>query len=479
MTIRTAADDTQFAAALSASGPGDEIRLSPGAALGPTVINGGQFASAGLRIASADPAFHGSFRQLSLYNCAGITLEELTIRSDTLTNSYEKGLHLRDCSTITVSRCNLIGTRYLHQNPEAIALPPAQRTTGWGHALNYETSSDITIANCYFRHWKRGVVCIARPAASSRNITVRMCMFENVDGDRMVAAGLDGALFEDNYLVNARSNQTVTSPDHVDGIQGQVTGSGPNLVPPLRNITYRRNIMDMGNGHQSQICFIAHEGFRTGQTSDPAWRHANLTFEDNLGITRSTHGISVAATDGCTIRHNAVFRAPAANPDAFLNNNPALDAATVPDIFSSAEGGFGGTGAWIVENNFAGAISPPAGALSQGNLALDPSLSQVDPLYGELVLGFSASFNGAGDPYDPDHLNLIWPKLGGALAQGNIGPRWWLAGSFPGPGPYNTGTQPPMPSDRRHWGRVALSGSGAPAVQTLPGPEMKLRITVA
>ncbi len=479
MTIRIAADDAQFAAALSASLPGDEIHLAPGAALGRTVINGAQFGPAGLRIASADPAAHGSIYQLVLDTCSAITIEELTIRPDALAASHEKGVHLRNCSAITVHRCNLIGTRFVHQNSEALALPPAQRTTGWGHALVYETSTDITVSNCYFRHWKRGVMCLARPSGPSRNITVRMNMFENVDGDRLVVSGLDGALYEDNYMVNTRSNQTVATPEHVDGLQGQVTGTGPNLVPPLRNLTYRRNIVDMGNGFQSQICFIAHEGFRTGQTTDPAWRHANLTFEDNLGISRTSHGLSVAAADGCTIRHNAVFRAPAANPDPFLANNQALDAVSVPDIFERSEGGFGGVGAWIVENNFAGAISPPAGAQSAGNLALDPALSQVDELYSGLVVGFSASFNGAGDPYDPDHLNLIWPRLGGALAQGTIGPRWWHAGSFAGPGPYNTGAQPPLPSDRAYWGRVALAGSSSPPPQQIPGPDLRLRISVA
>jgi len=267
-------------------------------------------------------------------------------------------------------------------------------------------------------------------------------------------------------MINARSNQTLLNPDHVDGIQGQVTGNP--AVAQIKNLTYRRNIVDIGNGHNSQIFFVAHEAFRNGVTTNAADAHQNFIVEDNLGISRTTHGISMSSVNNGTLQRNAVFRAPAINPDTFIGNDLTNNGVTVPDLRMTAEAGFGCTGVWTVKDNFAGAqAGSPAGATILNNLYQDPSITPFDTLYAALVTGFSSVYDASGAPFDQNHLNVIWPKAGGALATGLIGPTWWHNGSFAGWGPYNTGVQPAKPGDTSLWGRVALlGGSTAPPIWT-------------
>ena len=243
-----------------------------------------------------------------------------------------------------------------------------------------------------------------------------------------------------------------------------------------KNLNIRRNIVDCGNGAMSQIIFARHEALETGEYADLNKRHQNFVISDNLGISRTTHGVSLASVLNADVNRNAVFRAPYVNPDVFLNNDLTLNGVTVPDILTNQ--GVSPGGVYNIADNFSGALTSPAAATLLNNLQEDPSLAPFDEVYSALVTGWGASYDSSGAAYDNNHLNVIWPKAGGALVSSGIGPTWWLNDTWPGWGPYNTGAQPSKPTDQTYWGRVALNGGGAGTPHTLPGSLLTINVQV-
>lgn len=489
MVTRTATTSAELTTALGASAPGDIIELTTGN-YGDYTMSGYDFsAGAAVAIRSQNTASHAVFRTLKLASCKNIIVENITVNTPDLTASWGYVLHILSCDTVTVRYNNVVGTKYVSTASWLASYPAAQRTFGYGNGIVYENSSNITIENNYLRHLFKGITTVNRwTNAQQQNPKIRFNMAENVDGDRLVMSGTNNALVEWNYWCNGRSDQLAASPDHVDGImQGQAPTDAGNQVPMITNLTLRNNIVDQGNGAQTQIVFARSEQSEGATPAYPGLYHDNITIEDNLGIGSTTHGISFSSVLTLASRRNAVFRPSAMNPDAVLGNPTALAQVQCPALISSY--GSGPTSvAHIFDSNFArGTAGIAAGSTLVNNLFKDPSLGQTDVQYSGLVTGFAAAFDSTGDPYDPNHLNIIWPDAAGAIVSQAVGPAWWRAGSFSGPGPYNTGTQPARPGDTSLWGRVALAywagagagggGSGG-SNPTLTGASALARVTV-
>jgi len=491
MVTRTATTTAELTTAFGASAPGDIIEVAPGNYADYTASGYDFSAGAAVTLRSQTSTSHAVFRTLKLSGCKNIIVENITINPTNFTTNWGYVFHILACDTITVRYCNIVGTAYVSTASWLSVYPAAQRTFGYGKGIVYENSNNITIENNYLRHLFKGIDPVNRFSnAQQSNITIRYNMAENVDGDRMVMAGTNNALAEWNYFVNSRSDQITSSPDHVDGIiQGQAPVDAGNQVPMITNLTVRNNIVDQGNGTPTQIVFGRSEQSEGTSPPYPGLYHDNITVDDNLGIGSTTHGVSWNSALNLTARRNAMFRPSAMNPDPVLGNPSALAQVQCPALLS----GFGTgptAGVHTFDSNFArGTAGVAAGAILTNNLFKDPSLGQTDVQYSGLVTGFAATFNGAGDPYDPDHLNIIWPDAAGLIKAQLIGPTWWQNDAFAGPGPYNNGVQPLRPADTSLWGRVALaywasgtgaggSGGGGGSNPTLTGPSALARITV-
>ena len=478
MTTRIANNVTELDTALSQSVGGDIIELSttfsePNTY---TIINK-TYSAPGIIIRSLDSTNHAVFQHtVTVRNCSNITFEQVTFNAINITAIYAYLIHIDGCSNVGVSKCNFVGKLVDTGNGSTVA----KGSTGWGKIV-LENSSDCFIEYSYFRYLFKGITAINRGPIGVIRPRLTGNMFERVDGDRLFFAAND-LVIEDCYGLNSRSDQTVASPDHVDYYQGAIDDyqGAPSEGPT--NITIRRCAVDQGSGVATQLLFArstSYENNATGQATFPAQAYKNFVVEDFLGIGQTTHGVSLSTVQGATVNRCAVFRPAASNPDPFLNNGQTLQGVQVPDLLITGQTG----GTFTFDSIFAGANGNVAGLPTPTNsLFQDPSLGQVDTTYSTLITGMSSTFDSTGDPAEPNHKNVIWPKTGGALATNGIGPTWWLNGSFLGPGPFNTGTQPVRPLDTSLWGPVGLSSwassSSPPPPPAGTGNTITINVTV-
>jgi hypothetical protein len=211
--------------------------------------------------------------------------------------------------------------------------------------LNVRDSRNINVADNHFQDWARGL-----GVARTSDMQVTGNLVEKIRVDGFTFAAVQNVLIEDNHLRDF--NSVPESRDHRDKIQFWTSGTSR----PTTDVVIRGNILDSGDGIQSQSIFMRNERVDSGGAGQEMY-YRNILIEDNFIHNAHRHGITVGEAIGLEIRNNTLLhnadssnRGGVSEPsinlksrsrDVVVEGNIAHDFPTVPDSARD----------WTLENN--------------------------------------------------------------------------------------------------------------------------------
>lgn len=270
-------DAAGLGAALENAKGGETFILAPGNYGG---LSLGKTYNAAVTIRSANPAAPACFSDLRLKGAGNVTFDGVVFDY-----SYSPGekdfanrFSILQSRNITISGSLFDGDH--------------NRTVGHGRGLRIRDSASITVTGSVFRKWWKALT-----GGKNTNLTIRGNEFYDIRSDGMTLGVTDGLMIAANRLHNFRG---APGRDHRDMLQ--ITRSSNQRST---NIVIRDNVFDMGAGDYSQTIWMGGDGKNLG---DPMLRHQNVLIENNVIYNAHTHGISVHAIDGLSIRRNSLIR---------------------------------------------------------------------------------------------------------------------------------------------------------------------------
>jgi hypothetical protein len=289
-------DAAGLAAALAGATGGETIRLAPGD-YGRLTLDGqgGGFAyDRPVTVTSEDPAAPAVFTGLDVRNAANLTFRTLTFDYVAREGDSTKITPFRIADSRNIA---VIGSVF--DGDVARGGDPAGRGYPAGRAFQSADNTGFDfLGNTVHTFWKG--LGIGR----STDVRVIGNDFHGLRSDGMNVNAPQGILIEGNHF-----HDFVRAPDtgdHADMIQFWTT----NTTRPGTDITIRGNLMQAGEGGQTQSIFLRNELVDKGQAG-PEMFYRRITIEDNVILNGHLNGITVGATDGLVIRGNTILRDPA------------------------------------------------------------------------------------------------------------------------------------------------------------------------
>lgn len=279
-------------AALDAAAPGDELRLAPGE-YGALILERAYGDKANpVTLRSDDPADPARFSQLTARETQGVVLVDLVF--DYVFQPGDSPEKLR-VSQISQS-ADIIIRNSLFEGDLAREIRPTADGFGAGQGLVLRGAKGITIENCEFRNWYRGLVITRSSEIVLRGNNVHLIRSDGVD-----FAAVTQLLVENNHFHDFA--RAPAAGDHADMIQFWTNGT----KTPTVDVTIRDNIFNSGHGLYTQSIFIRNEEVDTKRQGREMY-YRNLVITGNVIVNAHLHGITVGETDGLMIANNTLIR---------------------------------------------------------------------------------------------------------------------------------------------------------------------------
>jgi hypothetical protein len=164
-----------------------------------------------------------------------------------------------------------------------------------GQGLNIEDSDNITVTNCEFELFHRGII-----SGGVSNLNITSNNVHSMKSDGLDFYAVTDTLIEDNWVHDFLAS---TDPgDHRDFIQFWTNGT----TTPSERVTIKNNILDIGQGGWAQSIFIRNEEVDNG-LAGPEMYYQNFTIEDNYIRNLHLHGITTSEGDNWIIRNNILI----------------------------------------------------------------------------------------------------------------------------------------------------------------------------
>jgi len=301
--VRNVTTISEFNAAVTRAAPGDNINISAGAYAGKITVNGRSFAGAPLTVTASGPIRAKKFECRASanvvwdFNGQHIYFEDPNASSDSpffdlsgARNCTVKNAHFHGYNGL--GRCfYIIGRNGFHDG--------------------------VTIFNNKIEGFFRGIV-----SWNGSNFSILRNEIFYTTGDHMQFGALFGALIEGNYIHSTVGDGPGRT--HSDAIQ--FVNYNSNVGEVAERVTIRSNIIDVRDGPEyMQSIFIANEvvdgvrGVRHPELKgDRRVYYKDFLIEENVIYNLQTHGITVGACDGLTIRKNTLIK-PAFNYSRYPN----------------------------------------------------------------------------------------------------------------------------------------------------------------
>ncbi|PWE32989.1 hypothetical protein DDZ14_07830 [Maritimibacter sp. 55A14] len=318
--------------ALSSASGGKVLLLAPGDY---GVLNLSSKFRATVTLRSADPGRPACFTGMTLRNAARINFEGILFtyrfggepvrhRLNFIVGSREIGF----------SGCRFVGAL-------AEGMSPSANGYGSGKGLSIRDSDAISIVNSTFTRWWKALL-----VTNSRDVAVLGNEFHSIRSDGMNFVDVQSVVIENNYLHDFK--RSLNSRDHGDMIQFWKTTKRPSSS----DVVIRGNTIDVGDGDYIQNIFM---GNGKDRTQDPRWHYRNILIENNSIIGNHTHGITVNAANGLTIRNNVLAYKFAGNKGKVgmprIRVIPSSRNVTITDNIALGYVGYEGQSDWHVSNN--------------------------------------------------------------------------------------------------------------------------------
>ena len=283
-------------AALSNSTGGETVLLAPGD-YGSLGVYSDTFGltegAAGVTVRSADPGAQAIFSGLDMRGVAGLAFEDITF--DHVAEPHDPA-HLRLASVtssedITFRNVTFVGDPSLSDDSDLSGTPA-------GFGLQIGASSGVTIANSEFVGLRKGLRLI-----DSQDIVVRGTEIHAFREDGMNLVNVQNVLIENNHIHSAQAAHD--SDDHRDMIQMWSTATSPDDVS--RDVTFRGNLLDIGDGDYTQGLFISNRPV-TNHGKGTDFHFSNIVIEGNVIRNDQPNYLRVAPTDGLEISNNTLER---------------------------------------------------------------------------------------------------------------------------------------------------------------------------
>ena len=285
INVSTAA---QLTAAIKAVKGGETILLAPGD-YGSVLIKA-RTLGATVTIKSADSAHDAVFSDLRIANSSGFAFNDIDIHRPLKAGEAEwtQAVYVSNSSKIDFIGVDFTGS---------------MDGNAWndGVGLRVSYSNNVRVIDSTFEQWTNSA------------------LFDHDTGlalvGNSVTAVREGFDFAAVHNVSiARNSFTGFTPnyaagDHSDAIQ--VWNNG--VKEGSSHIDIRDNVILQGANGGTQGIFI------TTQDPTPAYRHSDITIENNLYNGDARHGITLAGVDGALIRGNTVTSAPGGRLEAGIN----------------------------------------------------------------------------------------------------------------------------------------------------------------
>ncbi|MEL7466313.1 MAG: right-handed parallel beta-helix repeat-containing protein [Pseudomonadota bacterium] len=174
-------------------------------------------------------------------------------------------------------------------------LGPVHDGFGAGVGLSILGSSDIEVADSVFRDFHRGL-------AIGRSADIRILRNEvsGMSSDGMNFAEVRNVVIAGNHIHDFRKHPS--SPAHMDMIQFWTNGT----EAPSTDIVIRDNFLNRGAGSPTQSIFMRNDMVDRGLAGAELF-YRNVLIENNVIYNSHSHGVTVGATAGLTIRANTLL----------------------------------------------------------------------------------------------------------------------------------------------------------------------------
>ena len=293
-------------------------------------------------IASADPGNPAVFTGLDIRNTSNLTFDGLVF-DYTFKEGHPiwlKPFSITGGNNITVRNSTFDGDLAHGVSPESDGL-------GYAFGLSVQGSSNTVIDNNEFFNFFRGLVM-----GGGTGSVVSNNEMHSLRMDGMNFAHIQNILIEGNYLHDF--NRSTNVGDHSDMIQFWTNGG----TKPSTNITIRGNVLDIGEGGQTQSIFMRNDMVDRGLAGTEMF-YQNVLIEDNVIYNAHSHGITVGETAGLIIRNNSVLHSDGGKVDGAdaaveiprVNVAGASTNVSITGNALSAITGWSNQADWTVHNN--------------------------------------------------------------------------------------------------------------------------------
>lgn len=335
----------ELVAALQAAQGGEQILLRPGNYGSLSLITRGSVDmnfGRTVTVKAADPKNPPVINKLDIRGASNLHFENITFdyqfrNGDPL---HEKPFHVMNGNNISFSHSSFKGD--VAQNMTA-----ADNGYPTGFALHVRNSNNVNVTDNVIEGFYRGIV-----VNNGNDITVARNELHSLRMDGLNFGESQRVLIEDNYIHDF--NRSINSVDHADMIQFWTRGTSR----PSTDIVIRNNKLDSGDGHATQSIFMRNELVDQGAAGAEMY-YQNVLIEGNVILNGDSHGITVGATRGLTIRGNSVLHSDGATPDGRDSSVeiPRIKiAVTARNVFvaqnATAEiDGYRGQNSWALADN--------------------------------------------------------------------------------------------------------------------------------
>lgn len=329
---RLVSNAAELRQALSSAKGGEVLLLAPGD-YGVLVLGTRYRAPVTLRSASAGQ--RACISEMKLIGGGNLVFDELVFnyRFAGEPTGYRPFI-VENAKSVTFSNSLFVG-----DIARGVSGPRAGFATGKGLAIR--DSTGIELRGNEFRTWWKGLLLTNTTGAVVRDNEVH-----DMRSDGMNFVDVHSVVIENNYIHDFR--RSFGSGDHGDMIQFWKS----TKRPASSDVIIRGNRIDVGSGDYAQNLFM---GNGKDKRQDPKWHYRNILIENNTIIGNHTHGITVNASNGLTIRNNSLVYKFAGNSGKASRPRIRVTPSSrnVSIIGNSAHGlvGYKGQADWKVSGN--------------------------------------------------------------------------------------------------------------------------------
>ena len=361
-TIYTVSTSDELYEALAKAQGGDEIRLASGDYGELKLWEHSGFDvtfDSPVTITSADPDAPASFSGMGLNGVANLTFDNIVFdyTYDASHATFHKPFRITESENITITNSVFDGD---------LATDRSEKEDGLGFAqgLNISASSGIEISDTEFFHWHRAMVF-----GRTDDIVVTGNEIHNIRSDGMDFAQAQNVLIADNYIHDFH----FAEGDHADMIQFWTSGTDA----PSTDVIIRNNILDVGEGDETQSIFIRNEVVDSlGGGTDMYYQ--NFLIEENVILNGHLHGITVGETNGLVIQNNTLLSTDPDGDQYFaaprINLKEVSTSVTVVNNVAADISGYGTGDDVVVKNNAYVQNTDPTGVGYYGSLFLESTM---------------------------------------------------------------------------------------------------------